>query len=62
MLKRKSLAQMERWFENRTHQDLLVTGARQVGKTYLTREFARTHWENVAEINFYENSEAKEAV
>ena len=62
MLKRKALAQMESWFANRTHQALLVTGARQGGKTYLIREFARTHWENVAEINFYENSEAKEAV
>ncbi|MGN0037930.1 MAG: ATP-binding protein [Coriobacteriales bacterium] len=62
MLKRKALAQMEDWLANRTHQALLVTGARQVGKTYLAREFARTHWENVAELNFYENAEARDAV
>lgn len=62
MLKRKAMAQMEDWLANRTHQALLVTGARQVGKTYLVREFARTHWENVAEINFYENTDARDAV
>ncbi|MGN0077796.1 MAG: ATP-binding protein [Coriobacteriales bacterium] len=62
MLKRKALAQMESWLANRTHQALLVTGARQVGKTYLVREFARTHWENVAELNFYENTEARDAI
>ena len=62
MLKRKAYEKMEEWFANRTHQALLVTGARQVGKTYLVREFARTHWENVAEFNFYENSDAKEAI
>ena len=62
MLERKAFQAMEEWYQTRTHQALLVTGARQVGKTYLVREFARRHWDNVAEFNFYEDSMAAEAV
>ena len=62
MLKRKALDQFENWFRYRTKQALLVTGARQVGKTYLVREFAQTHWEHVVEINLYENPAAAEAL
>lgn len=62
MLKRKALDKMEAWYTGHTHQALLVTGARQVGKTFLIREFAQLHWDNIAEINFYENTDAKTAV
>ncbi len=62
MLKRKALDRFEDWFRYRTKQALLVTGARQVGKTYLVREFARSHWDNVVEINLYENTAAAKAL
>lgn len=62
MLKRKARDEFERWYETRTKQALLVTGARQVGKTYLIRHFAASHWKNVIEFNFYENTEACRAV
>ena len=62
MLKRKALQQFEDWYKFRTKQALLVTGARQVGKTYLVREFARKHWKNVVEINLYENKAAARAI
>lgn len=62
MLKRKALDELEKWYETRTKQALLVTGARQVGKTYLIRHFASLHWKNVVELNFFENTEARRAV
>lgn len=62
MLKRKAMKQLETWLETKTKQTLLVTGARQVGKTYLIRKFAKKHWQNVMEINFFENTEAREAI
>lgn len=62
MFRRKALDQLEQWYKTRTKQALLVTGARQVGKTYLIRHFAASHWENVVELNFYENTEACRAV
>ena len=61
-LRRKALESMETWYRFRSKQALLVTGARQVGKTFLIREFARNHWEHVAEFNFYENIRARDAV
>ena len=62
MLRRKAETALENWFQTCGARALLVTGARQVGKTYLVREFARAHWDNVVEINFYENVEARRAV
>ncbi len=62
MLERKATKVLEEWFRTREGHALLVTGARQVGKTYLMREFARAHWDNVVEINFFENTEACRAV
>ncbi len=39
MLARKTLERFKAWKRNKTHQALLVTGARQVGKTYLIEHF-----------------------
>ena len=47
------------WMKNKTAQGLLIAGARQVGKTTAVREFAFKHYDNLAEVNFYENSVAK---
>ncbi len=38
---------------------LLITGARQVGKTYIIREFGRMAFESFIEINFLENRTAQ---
>jgi uncharacterized protein len=62
MLKRKATKQLETWLKTKGKQALLVTGARQVGKTYLIRDFAAAHWKNVIEINFFENTEARMAI
>lgn len=57
MLKRKIETDLERWHAAPRRTALLVTGARQIGKTYSIRHFARTHYEYVAELNFIENPE-----
>jgi hypothetical protein len=63
MLKRKALAKIKEWHANKTDkQALLVTGARQVGKTYLIREFGKANYENLAELNLFENTTACEAL
>lgn len=59
MITRKIQKELER-FLYATHQKaLLITGARQVGKTYSIRKFASSHYENVIEINFLENVQAR---
>lgn len=39
MHKRKAYSRMDFWKQNKTKQSLLVTGAPQVGKTFLIRNF-----------------------
>ena len=50
-LKRKALQKMLEWKRSKGKQALLVTGARQVGKTFLIRQFMRENYESSVEIN-----------
>lgn len=43
------------WKDARRRKPLLVRGARQVGKTWLIREFGQQHFERVAYVNFADN-------
>lgn len=58
MLKRKITQRFEEWLATPKRKALLVSGARQTGKTFAIREFARTHFKNVIEVNFLENKAA----
>ena len=51
MLQRKITKYLETWLTQR--YALLVDGARQVGKTFILKEFARTHFKNVVYINLF---------
>lgn len=51
--------QIESFFENHPRRALMITGARQVGKTYIIREYAKKNFEHVIELNFWENLDAK---
>jgi len=59
MLKRKIYQEMLDWRKNKNKECLLIKGARQTGKTYITREFAREYGSYI-EINFLENPELKQ--
>ena len=54
-LRRKMYARLKEWKENRSADCLLIKGARQVGKTWLVREFGKREYESFIEINFLEN-------
>lgn len=62
MIDRNAYASIASWKQTKTHQALLVDGARQVGKTTLVREFARRNYGTYIEINFLENRSAMEVV
>lgn len=59
MLKRKA-DNLIRDFLLNDRRALLVTGARQVGKTYSIRKVGKEHFENFLEINFLEQPDAVE--
>ena len=42
------MAELMRWKESRRRKPLILNGARQVGKTWLLKEFGRTQFDDVA--------------
>ena len=61
MLRRKVLEQIEKWHLDGCKKALLLTGARQVGKTTVVREFANTHYTHFVEVNFVKRPIAQQA-
>ncbi len=58
MLRRKIESSLLAWKRTKTNQGLLVTGARQIGKTSSIEQFARDHYDNVVKIDFVEQPDA----
>lgn len=48
------------WKDKKGRKPLIIRGARQVGKSYLVREFARQNFSQFLEINFDERPELKD--
>jgi len=57
MLIRKIEKELNAFYDKKEKKALLITGARQVGKTYSIREFGK-RYTSFIEINFYENKTA----
>ena len=60
-MKRKAYDELLAWKSGKTRQALLVTGARQVGKTYLVREFGRAEYSRFIEFNLATDDATREA-
>ena len=60
MLKRKAYNELLNWKNKHDRTCLMIKGARQVGKTYLVREFGKNEYETFIEINFIKNPLLKE--
>ncbi len=57
MLRRKAIDRLIEWKDNPNKKSLIINGARQVGKTYAVRAFAKEHYASFVEINFLEHPE-----
>lgn len=58
MLKRKIYEKLLDWKHSSHKKGLCITGARQVGKSTIAREFGRNEYESVLEVNFIRTPEA----
>ena len=58
MLERRIKQEIRDFLDGDRKEALMVTGARQVGKTYIIRECAKEIYKNIVEINFVENQQA----
>ncbi len=54
-MKRKALKQLEDWKKKSDRMPLIVNGARQVGKTYLIKEFGEMYFKNMVYFNLETN-------
>ena len=59
-MKRKLINELLNWKKYKRNKPLIIYGARQVGKTYLVREFAKENYEYLYEINFELDKDAKD--
>ncbi len=60
MLKRKVSNQLKEWKKKSDKKCLMISGARQIGKTFSVREFAMGNYSSFIELNFYEKPEYKQ--
>jgi predicted AAA+ superfamily ATPase len=60
-MERFALASLSNWKKSKNRKPLIIQGARQVGKTWLMKEFGRREYEQVAYINF-ESSDSLKAI
>ena len=54
-MERKAMAELVKWKEKKNRKPLLLYGARQVGKTYLVKEFASKYFKDIIYVNFETN-------
>ncbi len=59
-LKRKMQDVLAHWSTADANKAFLLVGARQTGKTFTVRQFAKEHFANYVEVNFLENKDAAE--
>lgn len=53
-MKRYAIEKLVKWKESSRRKPLIIEGARQVGKTWLVKEFASQFYQNIAYVNFEE--------
>ncbi len=58
--RRKIEKELLAWSKDSKHKPIILRGARQVGKSFVVRKFAKENFKNLVEINFEKNPELKD--
>ena len=56
-MKREIVDNLIKWKDSKNRKPLIIHGARQVGKTYIVKEFGKKYYENLIYVNFETNKE-----
>ena len=59
-MERELFTKLERWMNKKNRKPLIIQGARQVGKTWIMKEFGARFYENTVYINFNNNKAMKD--
>ena len=57
MLRRKIYNQIEKFYKSNPNKALMITRARQVGKSTIVEEFANKHFKHFIKMDFIKNEE-----
>lgn len=58
-MQRFLMEELVKWKDKYNRKPLIIKGARQVGKTWLMKEFGKLHFEKCAYVSFYNNQRMK---
>jgi predicted AAA+ superfamily ATPase len=58
-MRRDKIKELKAWKEDKYRKPLILRGARQVGKTWLLKEFGKTHYAQTIYVNFEETPNLK---
>ena len=58
-MKRSLYSQLIEWKNDSSRKPLVLEGARQVGKTWLLKEFGKNEYDNVVYVNFHDDPDAQ---
>ncbi len=56
-MEREIINDLKKWKDSKNRKPLIIHGARQVGKTYIIKQFGREYYENLIYVNFETNQE-----
>jgi predicted AAA+ superfamily ATPase len=56
-MKREIINDLIKWKESKNRKPLIIHGARQVGKTYIVKQFGKENYDNMIYVNFETNQE-----
>lgn len=59
VMKRNAIKELYEWKENNGRKPLIILGARQVGKTWLMKEFGKEAYKKCAYVNFEDNDDLR---
>jgi predicted AAA+ superfamily ATPase len=58
-MEREIFQDLKKWKNSKYRKPLIIQGARQVGKTWLMKNFGERYYSNVVYLNFEKDSELK---
>ena len=58
-MRRNAIEDLIRWKNNEERKQMVLKGARQVGKTWIIKEFGKNYYDNFVYFNFDEEDELK---
>ena len=61
-MKREIISELLKWKNSNNRKPLLIHGARQVGKTYIVKQFGKENYDNLIYVNFETNQEVSSQI